>query len=162
MAGEAVSVVSADTPFSESAARRHIRMHMQPRLAVERQNPASTLHVSDFASRLLALANKAAAISAYADETNDGRLALQAMQQERELLDMLMTRLGVTDQEAVETLAEVKAVVRGLQRAITANATGDLEALAWYIREEGGSSVADALLSRHRLNLTAADEGATP
>lgn len=161
-AGEGISAVAAVTPFSESAARRHVRLHLQPRLAQERFDPAAAVTVADFASRLLGLADTAATMRQRAALSNDNRLALQAIEQESKILSALSARLGIESSEAVALLEECQAVIRGVARAISSGSLRDAETLAWFVREEGAERVADALVDRAAQELRRIDSSPTP
>lgn len=152
-AGDPVAVVSIDTPFSVSAARRHVRLHMQPRLRAEMDRPGSALTLSDFADRLLELAEQAASIGEYAYATNNGRLALLAIQQERDLLLSLMTRLGIDAGEAAEVFRDAKAVMRAISQLIGSGALpGAGERLAVALRESGHDDLAHAFAALDKRN----------
>lgn len=108
--GEPVSVVVADTPFSESAARRHLRSHLQPALLAEMHLSGleKEVHLSDFADRLMGLAEQAVAVRVYAEQTRNPKLMLQAIQSERETIGVLMNRLGVDSGSSVEFFNEAR------------------------------------------------------
>lgn len=144
--GDPVAVVSIDTPYSVSAARRHVRLHMQPRLRGQLDQAGSTLGVSDFADRLLELADQTASVGEYAYATNNGRLALHAIQQERDTLIALMSRLGIESGEAAQIFRDAKAVMRALSQVLSSPAfPGAATELARVLRGMGNDNLARAI-----------------
>ncbi|MDN3496783.1 hypothetical protein QL996_12655 [Planococcus sp. APC 4015] len=119
-------------------------------MTTQMREPAAKITVNDFASRLLELAAKSAAVGDAAAAQVNGRLGLQSVEQESRIITMLAEWFGVDSLEAAELLVEAQAVVRGLGRATAAGIPQDAEALAWYFRDAGAPRVADALLSRAR------------
>jgi hypothetical protein len=147
-AGDAIAAVSIDTPFSTSAARRHVRLHMQPRLRGEMSTPVSSVTLSDFADRLLELADQASAIGEYAISTHNPKLALIAMREERDALVSLMTRLGIESGEAVEAYRDAKALTVSLGRVLRSGSVPDLApALAHELKQEGFDTFAASVLA---------------
>lgn len=161
-AGETLAAIAASTPFSESAARRHVRLHLQPRLGLELRDPASTVHLSDFVDRLMRLATRAAAVGDYAFEANDGRLALEAIRTESATLATLTDRLGIDSGEAAANMREAKAAAKVINRAINSGELRDLESLAWLADDEGAPALADALRARARQRDLASITDASP
>ncbi len=146
-AGEPVSVVSASTPFSTSAARRHLRLHLQPRLLSELRGADATVHLSDFADRLLELAQHAAGVRAFAAQTNNGRLALQANAEERANLVTLMARLGIDSTEAAELHGEARLLTAAVVAIVRSGRYPTLaDDLADRLIRDGLNHLADALI----------------
>ncbi|TFD74105.1 hypothetical protein E3T54_15000 [Cryobacterium sp. Sr8] len=120
-------------------------------------------HLSDFADRLLDLVAQAATVRAYAQSTGNGRLLLQAIQNERETLALLMTRLGIDSDEAVELFHEAKTLTKAvaaavrsgehpaLAAALTQRLTDDgLDHLAASLRELASDSLTEPIAAPDR------------
>jgi len=133
-AGEPVSSVSLATPFSSAAAYRHIRFHMD-RLSLFICE-SDTVGSTDFASRLLELANRARSVGDFGLATGDGRLVLMAGKQEVAHLLALVGRLGIESTDAAKTYDEAEQIVKAVGRVLrsgqhpglVAELTSELEA----------------------------------
>jgi hypothetical protein len=108
--GEPVSVVSADSPYSVSAANRHIRLHMRPALVAELGRTQPDLDLSSFVNKLLSLVSAAERVRDYAEATANPRLILEAIRRESDLLSLLMRRLGIDSDEAAELHREARSL----------------------------------------------------
>ncbi len=117
--GESIRSVSQDSGHSESAANRHLRNHVHPELRIELR-ASNRLHLTDFADRYVELVEESARARDHARTHGDGRLLLQAVQQERETLSVLMNRLGIDDGETVSQLREAKALSCALHKVLSA------------------------------------------
>jgi hypothetical protein len=133
LAGEPVAAVAETTPFSESAARRHLRLHVQPALLAEFRENTAPVHLSDFSDRLVELARRAATVGQYAEQTHNGRLMLQAIREERDVLVTLMSRLGIDSLETAELQLEARALARSIGATIQA---GDHPGLSISLAEQ--------------------------
>ncbi|WP_345376147.1 hypothetical protein [Frondihabitans cladoniiphilus] len=108
LAGTPVSVVAADTPYSVSAANRHLRQHLRPALSAEVLSPAADLHVSDFAEKLVSLVSSAHSVRRYAESTANPRLILQSIKTEADVLETIMRRLGIDSEEGAEDYVQAR------------------------------------------------------
>lgn len=143
---EPVASIAASTPFSESAARRHMRLHMQPALLSELREEGTPVQLADFADRLVELARRAATVGAYAEQTHNGRLMLQAIREERDVLVTLMSRLGIDALETAELHAEARALARSVGEVIRSGDHPGLAAdLAGPLEEQGFDRLAGSL-----------------
>jgi len=136
--------VSSATPFSEAAGTRHFRDHVHASLLAEMRF-GTTLHVSDFAERLLDLTRETAAVRAYASSINDPRLLLRAVEQERSTLVALMARLGIDDASVIATLSEADALATVLVPFLQHQPTEVTRQLADALDELGEHNLAQAL-----------------
>ena len=139
-AGESLAVVAASTPFSISAAQRHIRAHVLadalPDLYI-----SSTVRPSDFVDRLLALSDQAAQVRAFAAETHQPRLLLTAIREESWILGQILGKLGIDSTDTLALIRDVESLSRAVaalvdESVIDQNAT---RKLSIRIREFGGS-----------------------
>lgn len=106
LAGDSIRVVAAATPFSTAAAQRHLRNHAYSARAIQmRTADAASLHVADFAARLVALGDEASTVGRLA---TDPRTRLLAIREEREALRLLLANLGIDHGEAVEVISEAR------------------------------------------------------
>lgn len=144
--GESITAIASTTPYSESAARRHLRLHLQPQLLSDLRGLEPSLQLTDFADRLLELAGHAASIRSYAQVTNNGKLALQAIEQERSLLVTLMVRLGLDSAEAAELHEEARALTRAVAAVVRSGTFPELgDELADRLATNGLDHLADSL-----------------
>lgn len=146
LTGELVAAVAASTPFSESAARRHLRLHVQPALLAELREQTAPIHLADFSDRLVELARRAATVGQYAEQTHNGRLMLQAIREERDVLVTLMSRLGIDSLETAELQLEARALARSIGATIQGGEHPGLSAdLADNLDAEGFDQLARSL-----------------
>jgi len=146
-AGDPISVVAVDTPYSATAARRHVRLHLKPRLRAEMGGAGAPVSLSDFVDRLMDLVEQAAAVGSFAVATSNGKLALQAIQQESSLLVTLMNRLGIESSEVVEELNDARAVVTAIGQLVHDNELpGLVPALASSVEAGGRVELAQSLI----------------
>lgn len=113
LSGEPFRAVASDAQTSVAAASRHWRLHVQPVM-----RDAVPVHLSEFAHRLVAVADDASDLRELGRLTGDHRLALQAGRAEREALADLINRLGVDDTEAIEEIEACRAFVVAVQRSV--------------------------------------------
>lgn len=142
--GESIRIVAADAGYSESAVYRHLRNHIAPELAAELGSRGHSLHVRDFGARLIALLEETAAVREFAKLSNDGRLLLQATAQERDTLGVLLTRLGIDNQDVLDTLDEAHALVRACISALGSHPQA-LAAVAGELRDQGEHELAHTI-----------------
>jgi replicative superfamily II helicase len=96
LAGEPIRMLVKDYGHSYQAIARHMRNHIDKETLIE-----AAAHADEYAStpdlvdRLIEMADEANTIRQHAIKTNDGRLALSAMDSERSLLTAIMDRLGI-------------------------------------------------------------------
>lgn len=105
--------VSRESRFSEltpDSIERHWRNHVQPE--VRKARWAEGMTVLSIAERLSSLAGEATVIRRSALTAGDGRLALQAVKVEGELLYKLVERLGVAPDASELAFAEAETLVR--------------------------------------------------
>jgi hypothetical protein len=114
--GEPISRITLDTPYSETAARRHIRFHLD-RLGLSIQQTDS-VQETDFSTRLLELANRARSVGDFGLATGDGRLALMAGKQEAAHLVTLVGRLGIESTDAANEYGEAEQIVKAVGRVL--------------------------------------------
>lgn len=146
LGGEPVASVVASTPFSEAAARRHIRLHLRPQVLQEMGSPAAAVTLVDLAERLVELSGQAAEVGAYARQTNNGRLALHAIAEERSTLMALMLRLGIDSTDALELYADATALGRALGDMVRSTAIPGLAGeLATQLDRAGMTHLGDAI-----------------
>lgn len=144
--GEPVVSVVGDTPFSEAAARRHLRLHFRSQMLEQMGGPDAAVTLSDFAERLVELANQSADVAAYARQTNNGRLILHAIAEERNTLQVLMTRLGIDSAETAQLYADARELGRALAEIVrTSEIPGLGEELAAALDARGMTNLGDAL-----------------
>jgi hypothetical protein len=79
-----------------------MRNHVNVALSDLRTGISSRMMLTDFAERLLSLANDAAAAREYAAQTSFPRPMLEAVREEASVLATLMDRLGIDEAEQLE------------------------------------------------------------
>jgi hypothetical protein len=146
--GTPVAVVAVETPFSESAARRHLRLHLRPELLSEMHGAGSPIKLTDFIARFIELIEEAARVRAYAVATNSPKIALQAIDTERATIVALMARLGIDSSEAAEFHNDAAGLARSVVKVILSGDYPGIEnALASQLEESGQSTLANGLRS---------------
>lgn len=98
--------------------------------------PTDTVARTDFATRLLELANRARSVGDFGLATGDGRLALMAGKQEAAHLVTLIGRLGIESSDAAQSYDEAEQIVKAVGRVLrsgqhpglVAELTSELEA----------------------------------
>jgi hypothetical protein len=112
----------------------------------EMGGPDAVVTLSDFAERLVELAAQSAEVATYAKQTNNGRLALHAIAEERNTLVVLMARLGIDSAEAVQFYSDAAALGRALAQLVrTTQIPGLAEELAEHLDSAGMTHLGDAL-----------------
>ena len=117
LSGESIRSVSESTPFTVSAAYRHLTNHLSALLLADlasARNLQSRTTAADFVARLLGIADDAQAIRNRALLAGDGRLALKAGESEAATLNLLLARLGISDQETAANLNESRQLAKAL------------------------------------------------
>lgn len=141
--GEPIRNVSLDSAYSVSAAHRHVRGHVQRDL-LRALRTTDTAQLHDLAQRLAALLEDTEAARAYAKQVHDGRLLLRAVREERDTLEVLLNRLGVTDQTVLDTLAEARQLIEAL-RVVLVHHPGVATELATALDRLGADDLSEAL-----------------
>ncbi|MCZ2811291.1 hypothetical protein O2W15_07545 [Modestobacter sp. VKM Ac-2979] len=135
------------TPYGESAGRR-LRNHVASTLR-EVSEAVDGTRVTDFARRLLVLADEAAAVRQHAHKTHNAGLLLEAVATERDTLLTLLARLGIDSEEVLGAIGEMDAMVTALiEVARTHPALAD--ELAAAVEAAGSAEVADAMRTTSR------------
>lgn len=110
--GATFQSVSRESRFSElssDALERHWSNHVAPE--IRNASWGEGVSALTIAARMSALAADACAIRSKAIAVGDGRLALQAVKVEGDLLSRLIDRLGITPEASDESFAEAEALV---------------------------------------------------
>jgi hypothetical protein len=142
--GESFQLVSLDTPSTASAGARHFRNCMAgSSVADMRSGAASRMQLGDFAERLLGLANDARAAREYAAQTSNPKLMLQAVREESQVLDTLMTRLGIDQSEMISMLREAKSLAQAVSAVLQDQPTV-ARALAHHLSTRGEDDLSQA------------------
>lgn len=139
--GEPFRAIASDAKISVAAASRHWRIHVLPTL-----RDAVPVHLSEFARRLVDVADDAADLRELGRLTGNHRLSLQAMRAEREALADLTNRMGVDDSEAIEQLDEARAFVLAVQRVVRDDPEL-AERVARELEHQGQDELADGVRS---------------
>jgi hypothetical protein len=141
--GESVRAIAAGTPYGESAGRRHLRNHVASTLREVSATVEGT-RVTDFARRLLVLADEAAAVRQHAHQTHNAGLLLKAVAAERDTLLTLLARLGIDSDDAITALGVTDAMVTALIDVTRAHPELADE-LAAQVESAGSVEMADAM-----------------
>ncbi len=111
--GATFAAVSRESRFSELSAdaiQRHWSNHVAPEVRSARW--AEGVSAMSIAERMMQLATEAMCIRKQALADGNGRLALQAVKTESDLMSKLVDRLGITPDTSEDALAEVDAMVK--------------------------------------------------
>lgn len=143
--GETLDSVASSTPFSSSAAARHMTSHARrAQLAAMASTEAAALHVADFGDRLLHLADESAALRR---STTDVRAQLLGVREERRTIVALLSRLGISDTEVLDALGEARALAEAVT-SVLSDEPRVADALARRLGQRGDAALAAAF---HRL-----------
>jgi len=146
--GESVRSIAAQTPFGESAGRRHLRNHVATTLR-EVSGTVEGTRVTDFARRLLVLADEAAAVRQHAHQTHNAGLLLKAVATERDTLLTLLARLGIDSEEVLGALGDIDAMT-GALIAVARQHPELADELAAAVETAGSVELADAMRTPSR------------
>lgn len=103
--------------------------------------------LADFTDRLLRLAQDAAKVGNHGKAIGDGRLVLQAIQQERDLITTLLDRLGIDSAEIAENQRQAGLLARAVASAARAGQLTDAAAIGDVLRDGGAHELAIAIES---------------
>lgn len=142
-----VSNRRAATQFqlSEASVRRHLRAHLQP--AARRTQPDENLmSPGAFGTRLLQIADGLRDTRELALRQKNPALAVKAAQAEATALNQLISRVGLRDQEALETLNDAEKLGRAI-RSVALNSNPEIaQALHEYlIKEQASTDLVEAM-----------------
>lgn len=140
-----IQLIADEMGVNPSAVYRHLRLHARPQLAAALSERAAPAHVADMADRLVSLLDETLAVRQRAHQTGDGRLMLQAVQQDRETTSMLMQRLGIDSTELVSGIREAQSLMRACMAVLPSHPDALQEVVQILRRDEYGSEVADVL-----------------
>ena len=143
--GESIRLVSAEAGVSDSATYRHLRNHVRPDLLAQRRVTDSDLSLDHFADRLHGAFQDIAEVREYARRTNDGRLLLAAVAQERETVVALLDRLGIDGAETLDNLREARALVSATLAIMPAHPAALLDLAAQLRTVMHGAELAGAV-----------------
>jgi hypothetical protein len=143
--GESIQSVTIDAklPYWPSAGHRHFRAHVRPEL----RRAVPTAHLADFAQRLLDMADDAAAQRERARTRGDAKTLLAAMREERAAVSDLVSALGITADEVVDQLQDMRALALAVREVVLDSAPELGERLAAQLEGQGQDDLAESLLS---------------
>jgi hypothetical protein len=140
--GESIRAVAADAGYSESAAQRHLRNHLQASLVDLRFERWA--NIVDFAERLAELLDDTSAVRAQAKATNNARLLLHAIREERDTLSFVCNRLGVESNDVVVSLREAAAMACAVRDVLWDHEPEIAHEISTLCRQRGERDLADA------------------
>lgn len=108
------------TPFSASAAARHWRNHVRASLTLATDVNKDNSSPSDFATRLMGLADDAARLRQHARTSGNSSLLIRALAAEQSAVTTLMSRLGIDDSGTIEVLTNYTMLVAAIVEMVNA------------------------------------------
>ncbi|WP_146168407.1 hypothetical protein [Rathayibacter caricis] len=99
--------IATQNDFSEAALRRHVRNHLHADIRSSRRI-SNTNGPGDFGTRLLSIADNLAETREAAQEQNNFSASIKASLAEAQLLNLLLTRLGIRDTDSLELVSDAQ------------------------------------------------------